>query len=226
MKRQEAEKDSLLRQQITSALSGARDFAASLTQDAKDQFLRATIRRTVVNGPDAESPESGPAGVVSEPEIENRRYLLNVEFSESSITSMLSKHCAEGSIELNGWLRTLDGDPKKLRQPARRIIAHTKENPSHLYRPLGRRSKCVGLRRSITLIQLASLASISLRGGICCPGKSLLHSLRATAISAARRLFPRSSVRGPVEVARPSQNEVSMGISSRDPPPAGWLELG
>ena len=72
--------------------------------------------------------------------------------------------CSEAGVE---WLRTSDGDPKKLRQLPRRIIVCTRENPPHLHRPLWPAKQARRAEASIPPpVQLAPLASIPFRGGI------------------------------------------------------------
>jgi len=97
--------DADLRQQITSALGSAGEFVRSLSPEARDQFLKATIRKVVVNTPESENGQNGENSLSFEPVIEKGRYLVNIQFSESSLASMLSKHCAEVSINFGDWLR-------------------------------------------------------------------------------------------------------------------------
>ena len=109
---QDDEGDAALRQQITSALGGAGDFVQSLTPDARDQFLRATIRKVVVNEAGSENGQNGENSLSFQPVVEKGRYLLNVHFSESSLASMLSKHCAEVSINFGDWLPRLGSNQR------------------------------------------------------------------------------------------------------------------
>ena len=96
--------DADLRQQIKAALGNAGEFVQSLSKEARDQFLRATIRKMVVNVPQTESVKNGAEVLTFQPPVEKGRYLLNVEFRESSLASMLSMHCAEHSINIDSWL--------------------------------------------------------------------------------------------------------------------------
>ena len=96
--------DADLRQQIKAALGNAGEFVQSLSKEARDQFLRATIRKMVVNVPQTESVKNGAEVLTFQPPVEKGRYLVNVEFRESSLASMLSMHCAEHSINIESWL--------------------------------------------------------------------------------------------------------------------------
>jgi site-specific DNA recombinase len=90
--------DAEIRQQIMAALGSGAALIESLPREGKDQFLRAVIRRVVVNTPSAEKAKK--ASVV----VEKGAYLLNVELLESGLAPMLYKHCAANSTELGNWL--------------------------------------------------------------------------------------------------------------------------
>jgi hypothetical protein len=58
----------------------------------------------VVNVAGSENGQNGENDLSLQPIVEKGRYLLNVQFSESALASMLSKHCAEVSINFGDWL--------------------------------------------------------------------------------------------------------------------------
>ena len=89
----------------------------SLPKEARDEMLQAIVRKIVVNVPGTESAVKGENGVDFRPMIEKGHYLLNVQFSESALASMLSKHCADRSIKLGDWLPGLGSN---LRQRTRK----------------------------------------------------------------------------------------------------------
>lgn len=96
--------DAETRRQIMAALGSGADFVENLPQESKDQFLRAMIRRVVVNAPAAKKARKASSELTFQPVIENGRYLLNVELSESGLAPILYKYCAEHSTELGKWL--------------------------------------------------------------------------------------------------------------------------
>ena len=102
----------VVREQIIKALGRAGEFVRSLSEEARDQFLRTVIRRIVVNVPEAKAAENSPSGIVFSAPVEKGAYLLNVQFLVSSLASMLSEHCAEDSTELGKWLPGLGSNQR------------------------------------------------------------------------------------------------------------------
>lgn len=64
--------DAALRQEITSALGKAGEFVQSLTPDARDQFLRATFQKVVVNVDGSENGQDGENALSFQPTVEKR----------------------------------------------------------------------------------------------------------------------------------------------------------
>ena len=105
-------RDGQIRQQIVAALGNGKAFVESLPQEGRDQFLRAALRRILVNAPDNKKASSEPNTLTFEPPDEKGRYVLNVEFIASGLAPMLYKHCAENSTNLGKWLPGLGSNQR------------------------------------------------------------------------------------------------------------------